>query len=164
MPWEEILGPFPIYLNWTGQWASLLQAGFSNTTTLDTNLQVHLCPHTHPFPKTSGHREWKDWVKRQRQRHCLHQLGEEMFKHQYNTFNSLKKNMATLEPSDPTRRLEHHNPEETKESNLNYNVIKVIESLKELMKIPLKNWRENQTKFWEKSKNLLKSKKSRRNN
>lgn len=55
--------------------------------------------------------------------------------------------MATLEPSDPTRRLEHHNPEETKESNLNYNVIKVIESLKELMKIPLKNWRENQTKF-----------------
>lgn len=58
-----------------------------------------------------------------------------------------EKLVATLEPSDPTRRLEHHNPEETKESNLNYNVIKVIESLKELMKIPLKNWRENQTKF-----------------
>lgn len=79
-----------------------------------------------------------------------------------NTNNSLKKNMATLEPSDSTRRLEHHNPEETKESNLNYNLIKVIGSLKELMKNSLKKLEGKPNKILREIKKSLKIKKAKK--
>ena len=43
--------------------------------------------------------------------------------------------MATEEPSDhKTGRLEHPNPEKAEENNLNYNFMKMIETLKEEMK------------------------------
>lgn len=78
----------------------------------------------------------KDWTKMQR--HCWHQLKEEMGRHQCkNSFNNLKSNIVTQESSGyTTGRLDHPNPEE-KENDFKCNFMKMMETFKEEVKISL---------------------------
>lgn len=71
-------------------------------------------------------------------------MGRQQYK---NTFNSIKSNMAPTESSSSTtERPEHPNSDEAEENNLKNNFMKMIEALKEEMKISLKEIEESTNK------------------
>ena len=64
-----------------------------------------------------------------------------------NTSNNLKGNMTSSESRDhATRRIEHHTPEEIEEIDSKWNFMKIIEELKQKVKICHKKWKRSITK------------------
>ena len=99
--------------------------------------------------------------KRPSLKHRLHlfQLEEEMGRQQdRNTLNSIKNNTAPRETSGSTKaRSEHPNSEGAEENNLKNKFMKMIEALKEEMKIFLTEMEEKSKKNWKKSIKTRKS-------
>ena len=76
------------------------------------------------------------------------------------SFNNLKSNLVTPEPSGHSiGRFEHPNPEEAEENNFKCNFMRMMETFKEEMKNSLKEMQENtQKKNWKKKINNLSKK------
>ena len=62
-----------------------------------------------------------------------------------NSSNNLKNNLTPESSEHTTGRLEHPHPEEVEKID----IVKVIQSLKQDVKIPLKKWRKRQKKLEE---------------
>ena len=73
------------------------------------------------------------------------------------SFNNLKSNLVTPEPSGHSiGRFEHPNPEEAEENNFKCNFMRMMETFKEEMKNSLKEIEEKTNKNWKNSTNLSK--------